>query len=110
MSVEIQWNGTCPETGGRRIIHAERFARGWRFKYRNHRRDDWSPWPVVPRAVWEELLEAMERRYRRREGITDADLQAVRGMLATLKPTVQPAPVNELGHIQNAPQATEPQS
>ncbi len=106
MSVEIQWNGTCPDTGGRRIIQAERFARGWRFKYRNHRRDDWTRWPDVPKEVWEELLEALERRVQRNEGVTDADIRFVRQTLGNFK---APRPVAELPGLVETPPAIPPE-
>jgi len=40
--------------------------------------------------MWETLLDAMERRYRRREGVSDEDLAAVRQVLSGLKPDPQP--------------------
>jgi hypothetical protein len=36
--------------------------------------------------MWETLLDAMERRYRRREGVSDEDLAAVRKILAGIGP------------------------
>ncbi len=45
--------------------------------------------PHPTRAMWEELLDAIERRLPRREGVTDVDLVAVRAQLGKLpKPVV----------------------
>jgi hypothetical protein len=85
MSLEVQWTDTDPATGERRFVAAERFGRQWRFKVRAKRRDDWSPATVITRQMWETLLEALERRYRRREGASDDDLAAVRKLLAAWK-------------------------
>lgn len=79
--VDIQWTETDPDTGERRFVQAEKFARGWRFKTRAKRREDWLPVKTPSRAMWETLLDAIERRYQRREGIDDADLAAVRKVL-----------------------------
>ena len=36
--MEIKWTDADPETGERRWVRAERFARKWDFTYRTHRR------------------------------------------------------------------------
>ena len=82
--MEIKWTDTDPTTGERRWVRAERFAREWRFTYRSQRRGVWTPGPPPTRAMWEHVLDALERRYRRREGITDADLMQVKNILARL--------------------------
>lgn len=82
MSVEVQWTDTDPDTGERRFVAAEKFAREWRFKVRFKRRENWSRHVRVTRDMWETLLDALERRYQRREGVSDADLAAVRQILA----------------------------
>jgi hypothetical protein len=84
--MEIEWTDTDPGTGERRYICAEKFARKWRFKVRNHRRRPWDRNVLLTRELWETLLESMERRYVRREGITDEDLAAVRHIIAGMKP------------------------
>ena len=76
--MEIEWTDTDPETGERRYVCAEKFARQWRFKARFRRRTEWDRSVAVTREMWETLLDAMERRYRRREGVSDEDLQLVR--------------------------------
>ncbi len=42
--------------------------------------------------MWETLLEALERRYHRREGVSDEDLIEIRRILSTYKP----APIIEV--------------
>jgi hypothetical protein len=79
--IEVQWSDIDPESGSKRMLAAERFPRGWRFKFKIHRRDPWT-FPLSPtREMWEYLLDAMERRYQRRDGIEDSDLDEVRGIL-----------------------------
>jgi hypothetical protein len=91
MSVEVQWTDTDPDTGERRFVAAEKFARKWSFKVRYKRRQDWSRRIRLTREVWETLLEALERRYRRSEGVKEDDLADVRKILAewTDAPTVE---------------------
>ena len=92
MSVEVQWTDVDPETGERRFVRAEKFARAWTFSLRSRRRGIWTRTDAVTREMWETLLEALERRYRRREGISEADLAAVRERLAAYRdpPTLEP--------------------
>jgi len=88
----IEWTDTDPETGDRRYVSADKFARQWRFRVRYKRRTDWEPALLVSREMWETLFDAMERRYRRREGITDADLDSVRKILKEFRepPRLEP--------------------
>ncbi len=86
MSVEIQWTDTDPATGERRFVSVERFAGKWQFKARFKRRTNWDKTVPVTRDMWETLLDALERRYRRREGVTDIDLDQVRKTIAGLPP------------------------
>jgi hypothetical protein len=82
--MDIEWTDTDPETGEKRYVCAEKFARQWRFKVRFKRRTEWDRSVVPTREMWETLLDAMERRYRRREGVSDEDLAAVRKVIAGL--------------------------
>lgn len=82
--MDIEWTDTDPATGEKRFVCAEKFARRWRFKVRFRRRTDWERTEAVTREMWETLLDAMERRYRRREGVSDEDLAAVRAVIAAL--------------------------
>ena len=76
--MEIQWTDADPETGEKRFVRATKFARSWRFDVRFRRRENWEPAPTVTKDMWEELLDGLERRYQRREGVSEADLAAVR--------------------------------
>jgi hypothetical protein len=82
--MEIEWTDEDPVTGTKRYVQAERFARKWRFRVRSRRRTNWEPPPRVTREMWETLLDALERRYPRREGVTEEDLQQVRAVLAAM--------------------------
>jgi hypothetical protein len=84
--MEIEWTDTDPVTGAKRYVQAEKFAKKWRFRVRFRRRyENWAEPDVVSRDMWETLLDALERRYTRREGVTDEDLKQVRAILAGLK-------------------------
>lgn len=83
--MEIEWTDTDPATGAKRFVCAVKFARAWSFRVRFKRRSDWEPAPAVTRAMWETLLEALERRYQR-DGVSDDDLARVRRVLAQLEP------------------------
>lgn len=85
MSVEMQWTDVDPQTGERRFVCVDKFAREWRFMVRFRRRENWITPDVITREMWETLLDGLERRYQRREGVTEADLKAVRQRLANLK-------------------------
>ena len=84
MSVDIQWTDTDPDTGDKRFVSVERFAGVWRIYVRAKRREEWGSPGVVSRDMWEVLLDALQRRYQRREGVTDVDLDFVRRELAKL--------------------------
>ena len=84
--MEIEWTDEDPATGAKRFVRAEKFARRWRFKVRFRRRTNWEPAPEATREMWETLLDALERRYPRREGVSDEDLALVRRAIADLKP------------------------
>jgi hypothetical protein len=83
--MEIEWTDSDPTTGERRYVCAEKFARQWRFKVRFHRRTRWDRAVTVTCEMWETLLDALERRYRRREGVSDEDIAAVQKVLADFK-------------------------
>jgi hypothetical protein len=81
MSVEIKWKDTEPTSGERRFLRAAKFAGEWHFSYRLQRRD--VRWRALQptREMWEHVLESLKRRYRRREGVSDEDVEAVEGIL-----------------------------
>lgn len=91
MSVEVQWTDTDPDTGERRFVAAEKFARKWSFKVRFKRRENWSRHVRETREMWQTLLDALERRYQRREGVKDEDLVEVRKILAAMPPDDPPS-------------------
>lgn len=84
--MEIEWTDTAPDTGERRYVSARKFARVWEFRVRFKRRTAWERPAEVTRDMWDTLLDALERRYRRREGVSDEDLDAVRKIIALLRP------------------------
>jgi hypothetical protein len=79
--MEIKWHDTDPETGQRRYLCAERFAGVWRFRYKFERRGPWTRDLEPTRAMWEHVLDGLERRYRRREGVEEADIRQVERLL-----------------------------
>ncbi len=82
--MEIKWHDTEPDTGERRFLAAERFAGEWRFRWKLKRRGEWTRGLAPTRAMWEHVLDALERRYWRREGVELADINQVKKLLATV--------------------------
>ena len=85
MSVDVQWTDDDPDTGAKRFVRAERFAKEWKLYVRFRRRERWLDPPRITRDMWEALLDALERRSHRTEGVTDADLAFVKKALAELR-------------------------
>ena len=83
--MSIEWTDSDPKTGEKRYVCAEKFARKWRFKVRLRRRTEWRQNTTPTREMWETLLDALERRYRRREGVSDEDLAEVRTVMRALR-------------------------
>lgn len=88
--MEIKWKDIDPETQERRHIRAHRFARQWSFASRSGRGEQWDKSLTPTLAMWKELLDCLERRYRRREGVTDEDLADVRRIIAEVERRTQP--------------------
>jgi hypothetical protein len=84
--MQIEWTDEDPVTGEKRFVQAEKFARKWSFRVRFRRRTNWQPVARTTREMWETLLDALERRLPRREGVTDEDVDRVRAALAAWKP------------------------
>jgi hypothetical protein len=82
--LEIKWTDKDPESGERRFLCAERFAGVWRFKFKHQRRGEWTRGLAPSRAIWEHVLDSLRRRYRRREGVTDEDVDQVERILRDL--------------------------
>lgn len=100
--MEIEWTDEDPATGNKRYVRAAKFARRWQFSIRFARRTNWQDAPEVTRAMWETLLDALERRYWRREGVSDNDLQQVRRILAEFRP---PPTIDDSESPPNTPSA-----
>jgi Ser/Thr protein kinase RdoA (MazF antagonist) len=80
--MEIKWTDDDPETGDKRYLKADRFGGFWKFHYRVKRRDIWKRLqPTI--AMWEHVLDSLERRYRREE-VTDDELRQVKQIVADL--------------------------
>jgi hypothetical protein len=79
--MEIKWDDIDPATGRRRFVKAEQFASRWTFYCRRERRGVWEKWAEPSRQMWEDLLEALERRVQRREGVEESDVAEVRKII-----------------------------
>jgi hypothetical protein len=79
--MQIKWTDTDPETGERRFLCAWKFAREWSFKWKLQRRGDWTKGLEPTREMWEHVLDSLKRRYRRREGVSDEDIEQVERIL-----------------------------
>jgi hypothetical protein len=82
--IEIKWNDEDPESGQRRFLCAEKFAGEWFFKWKLQRRGEWTKGLQPTRAMWEHVLDSLQRRYRRREGVSDEDIAQVERILREL--------------------------
>ena len=82
--MEIKWTDVDPESGRRRYVFAERFAREWSFKWKLERRGEWRHGLTATREMWEILLDVLRRRYRRRQGVTDEDVIQVERILKVM--------------------------
>jgi 23S rRNA pseudouridine1911/1915/1917 synthase len=85
MTIEIKWTDSDPETGQRRFLCATKFAGEWSFKWKLQRRGEWTRGLVPTRAMWEHVLDSLQRRYRRREGVDDDDVEQVERLLRDWK-------------------------
>jgi hypothetical protein len=83
--MDIKWTDTDPESGARRYVKADRFAGFWKFHYRSERRGVWTRLHPPTEEMWEIVLDALERRYRRREGVSEADVDQVKNILRDLR-------------------------
>lgn len=80
--MDMKWHDIDPESGKRRYICAERFANVWAFKWKLQRRGDWTKNLQPTREMWEIVLDGLERRYQRREGVEQPDIDQVKRILA----------------------------
>jgi hypothetical protein len=82
--VQIKWTDLDSETGERRFLCADRFAGEWRFRWKLERRGPWNDDLEPTRLMWETVLDNLRRRYRRREGVSDEDIEQVERILKRL--------------------------
>jgi hypothetical protein len=85
MSIQIKWTDTDPESGQRRFLCAQKFAGEWTFRWKLQRRGEWTRGLEPTLAMWEHVLDSMQRRYRRREGVSDEDIAQVEKILAEVR-------------------------
>jgi len=84
MPIEIKWTDTGPKTGGRRFLCADKFAGEWRFASKPQRRGEWTHGLKPTLEMWEHVLDSLKRRYRRREGVSDEDVEKVERIVKDL--------------------------
>lgn len=82
--MQIKWTDTDPATGQRRFLCADRFAGVWEFKWKLQRRGDWTTGLTPTPAMWDHVLDSLRRRYRRREGVSDEDIEQVETIIRAL--------------------------
>ena len=82
--IEIKWTDTDPETGQRRFLAADKFAGQWRFRWKLQRRGEWTRGLEPTLEMWEHVLDSLKRRYRRREGVSDEDVEQVERIIRDL--------------------------
>jgi hypothetical protein len=85
MSIEIKWTDTDPATGQRRYLCVHKFAGQWWFKWKLQRRGDWTKGLEPTLEMWEHVFDSLQRRYRRREGVSDEDLAQVGKIVRQLR-------------------------
>lgn len=83
--MEIKWTDTDPDSGDKRFLCAEFFAGEWSFRWKLQRRGVWNKGLEPTREMWEHLLDSLHRRYRRREGVEDEDIQRVERILREVR-------------------------
>jgi hypothetical protein len=81
VNIEIKWHDIDPATEKRRYLCAERFAHAWKFRWKLTKRGEWTRGLVPTRAMWEHVLDALDRRYWRREGVELEDIDEVKEIL-----------------------------
>ena len=79
--LQIQWHDRDPETNERRYLRAQFFGGEWTFRWKMQRRGEWTRGLAPTRAMWEHVLDSLKRRYRRREGVDDEDIERVEKIL-----------------------------
>jgi hypothetical protein len=83
--MQIKWTDSDPETQHRRFLCAERFAGVWQFRWKLQRRGEWTRGLAPTRDMWLHVLDSLRRRYRRREGVSDEDIEQVEAILSGMR-------------------------
>jgi hypothetical protein len=83
--MEIKWTDEDPQTGERRFLRAIRFAGFWKFQYRSKRRGIWTRLHPPTLEMWEIVLDGLQRRYRRREGVEEEDIAQIQRIISELR-------------------------
>lgn len=79
---QINWRSHL-EDGTRIDVRAVNFPKKWTLKYRPHDAEDWIYDWNAPRAEWETLLDALQRRYQRQQA-TQKDIDEVKRVIERL--------------------------
>ena len=87
--MQIKWTDIDSETGERRFVCAEKFSKQWSFMFKLERRGEWTSGVKPTLEMWEELLDRLRRRYRRREGVSDEDVDQVQRIVKEIKTKLQ---------------------
>jgi len=83
--MEVKWHEIDPATEEHRYYEAEMFAGEWKFRRKTGRRGEWRRIKNPTRAMWEEVLEYLQRAYVRRLA-TPEQIRAVKKILGDLPP------------------------
>src|SRR5260370_27152902 len=95
--MDIEWTDTDPNTGQRRFLCAERFAGKWTFWFKYQRRGEWTHRFRPGIETWEIVLDALQRKYQRRDGVSDEDVHQVQRIIAVKRArNGKPEPADEL--------------
>ena len=84
MSVEIQWQDVNEHDGEKRFVRVDRFAGRWRFQIRARRREDWQD-TTPDGSMLETLLEALDRRCQRGDGVDEEDVNQIRRQIERMR-------------------------
>ena len=66
--IEIKWTDEDPESGERRLPVCRASRESGQFKWKLQRRGEWTRGLEPTRAMWEHVLDSLNRRYRRARG------------------------------------------
>jgi hypothetical protein len=82
--MEIKWTEVDPQSGQRRYLAAARFAGVWHFRVRLARRGEWTRGLEPSLEMWQIVLDNLQRRYRRRQGVNAEDVDQVERIVREL--------------------------